>query len=81
MSRSTYIYLAMDTGQLFPVAAFTVRSELRGWLMSKPDSILPQLAVFRMPDNPWRSSGGITELKIADVISDRQPPAKPAPGT
>ena len=34
-----------------------------------PDDIAELFTVHRMPDNPWKSSGGITELEIDDIIS------------
>jgi hypothetical protein len=79
MPKSTNIYLVMSVNTFYPVAAFTVKSELRSWLMSKPDNILRNLVLFKMPDNPHRNSGGTTELDIAEIIRDGQPPEKPEP--
>lgn len=48
MARSTYIYLVQRNGD--PVAAFTVKGELVGWLRRQP--IVADLDVFRAYDNP-----------------------------
>lgn len=52
MARSTYIYVVMDPRAPLPVATFTVKHEMVGWLKRtrKPGST----KVYRYGDGPHR---------------------------
>lgn len=71
MARSCYIYAATVSSQIEPVAAFTVKHELRSWLSGlerTDDPLLSGLRVFRMDDGP----GGMkSEMVIDDIINGR----------
>ena len=71
MARSTYVYVAiMPMFQITPkpVATFTVKHELAGWLKGLSQSDQLSLRAFRYPDgNPAR--GAITELNVKELIN------------
>lgn len=46
MSRSQYIWVVMATNSSLPVAAFTVKHELKRWLGSDPN--WDKLRIYRM---------------------------------
>ena len=70
MARSDYIYL-VRSGDLLsqgavPVAAFTVKRELRAWLLARPDETLRELEVYRLHDG---GHGAVVQMDIHDIIS------------
>lgn len=68
MARSTYIYAVVRPGQEAPVATFTVKHEMRGWLSGQPDHSRAGLAVFRMDDG---RGGMIKPMTISDILEGR----------
>lgn len=68
MARSSCIYVVMPTARavfpFVPVAAFTVKRELKAWLEKRPNR--EELRLFRVPDG-FRL--GVVEIKIQDVLN------------
>lgn len=46
MSRASYIWVVMQTNSSLPVAAFTVKHELKRWLGADPD--WAKVRIYRM---------------------------------
>jgi len=69
MPRSSYIYLVCRGDLLslgaVPVAAFTVKHEMKHWLESHADS-RADLKVYRMPDG---GGGAAVEMSIDDILN------------
>jgi hypothetical protein len=69
MARSTYVYVAVVTSQIEPVATFTVKHELVRWLtgLERQDSpVLSDLRVFRMDDGP---EGMKAEIPVGELLA------------
>lgn len=71
MARSEYIYVVTHPRQSYPLATFTVKHELRSWLIklvaSEPH-YLPLLSIYRFNDGP---GGRIAEMYVQSVIEGR----------
>jgi hypothetical protein len=70
MARSDYIYVMTRPEQIEPVATFTVKRELRAYLiqLDRQDSPLLSCRLFRMADG----QGGLrAEMGIRDVIDGK----------
>ena len=71
MARSTYVYALMLPSIRGPIATFTVKRELRGYLtrlLATQPSVIPALSLFRMDDGP----GGMrAEMSVQDVIDGK----------
>lgn len=85
MARSDYVYVVLlaepPAAPLPPVAAFTVKHELRTWLRRRlagplgtlwPESSLDVYAVYRVPDAGTEG----TRISIPDILAGR-PVARP----
>ncbi len=69
MARSTYVYAAVVTSQIEPVATFTVKYELCRWLegLERAESpVLSDLRVFRMDDG---HGGMIAEIPLDELLN------------
>jgi hypothetical protein len=55
MARSTYVYIVMDTRKTPPVAAFTVKREMKAWL-NTTGRTEEFTRVYRYRDNPYDES-------------------------
>lgn len=68
MPRSTYVYLVRSGDLLVnatPVAAFTVKHELRSWLHQRSPEIRAEFHVYRMPDG---GGGAVTDMSISEIL-------------
>lgn len=72
MARSDYIYLVRSGGLLSPeaspVAGFTVKRELRAWLLAKNPDSLRLLRVYRMRDG---GIGAVIEMNIDEIMEGK----------
>jgi hypothetical protein len=69
MARSEYIYLVRNGDMLsdaVPLAAFTVKRELRGWLSRKTGESLVNMHAYRMRDG---GRGAVVEISIDDILN------------
>lgn len=71
MARSEYVYVLMGADSAVPLAAFTVKRELRGMLIriqGETPSVLTGARLFRMADGP---GGFRAEMSVQDVIDGK----------
>jgi hypothetical protein len=71
MARSEYVYVVMKSSPFGvggrPVAAFTVKHELRSWTQKQASPEF--LRFYRLPDNPRPSSPPMKEMTLKEVTS------------
>lgn len=71
MARSTYIYLVRSGGLLdneIPVAAFTVKHELKSWLERKTPEVRAPMHVYRIRDGREEA---VIEISVLDILAGR----------
>lgn len=69
MPRSTYVYAVMLSGQICPMATFTVKREMKTMLdriEREAPSVLAQLKVYRMDDGP---GGMFAEMTVDEILN------------
>lgn len=69
MARSAYVYVVMLSGQVPPLAAYTVKHEMaQGLRRIEHDSpsLLTQVRVYRMADG----GGTIAEMAVDEIFND-----------
>lgn len=69
MARSTYVYAVMLSGQIAPLATFTVKREMKLMLdrmEHEAPSVLAQLKIYRMDDGP---AGMFAEMTVDEILN------------
>lgn len=59
MARSTYVYVVLLAEDNLPVAAFTVKHELKTWIEMRPSE---KYRIFRVRDGRWQEPEQRTEM-------------------
>lgn len=68
MARSDYVYAVMISGQIAPLATFTVKREMKRMLERverEAPSVLAGLRIYRMDDGP---AGMFAEMTVDEIL-------------